>query len=134
MRRFPVALMVAAMTTAVHACAMSGPVASSGGSRDVLTEAELADAQHLDVYDAVRRLRPVWLRSQRGQDSLTPRAAARRGVRVYLDGVHFGDIDALRNLNVADVREIRHLDAREATQRYGIDHAEGAILVTTGRR
>jgi hypothetical protein len=42
-------------------------------------------------------------------------------------------VEALKEITVQEVREIRHLDGRDATMQYGTDHGAGAILVTTGR-
>lgn len=99
------------------------------GSRDVLTREQLAEADHLNAYDAIRRYRSLWLRSTRGQDSFVNQG--RRGLRVYVDEVFFGGAAALRNISVAEIQEIRFLDKRKATTRFGSDHAEGAILITT---
>jgi hypothetical protein len=83
----------------------------------------------LNIYEAIRRLRPAWLRP-RGQAVLT--GPDRESLRVYLDRQIFGDIESLTNLMVRDVREIRYLDARQATLRFGTDHTLGAIVVITG--
>ena len=40
-------------------------------------------------------------------------------------------MEALKELSVEQVREIRHLDSRDATMMYGTDHGSGAIQVTT---
>ena len=40
-------------------------------------------------------------------------------------------VEALRNINVDQVQEIRHLNSRDATMQYGTDHGAGAIMVTT---
>ncbi len=99
--------------------------------RDVINRAMLTEAETLSAYEAVRRFRPMWLRSVRGQDSFV--SQGRRGLRVYVDGVAAGGIGALRDLDANLVEEMRYLDKREATTRFGTDHAEGAILVTTRR-
>lgn len=108
-------------------CASSGAT-EDGQSRDVLTRAQLEGFDHLNAYEAIRRYRSLWLRSSRGQDSFE--AQGRRGLRVYVDDVFFGDAASLTDIDVSDVEEIRFLDKRRATTRFGTDHAEGAILVT----
>jgi hypothetical protein len=40
-------------------------------------------------------------------------------------------IEALRDLPVEVVQEIRYMNSRDATMQYGTDHGSGAILVTT---
>jgi hypothetical protein len=53
-------------------------------------------------------------------------------MRIYVNGSFFGDADSLSSIQARNVREIRFLDARQATLRYGTDHTVGAIVVTTG--
>ena len=95
--------------------------------RDLLTREELEGMDHLSAFDAVRRLRPTWLQAERGRDSFV--AQDRRSTRVYVNGVRYGDKASLQSIQVRDVESIRFLDKREATTRFGTDHAEGAILV-----
>lgn len=114
------------------ACATTG--AGSGeasADRDVLTHAQLAGLEHLSAYDVVRRLKPAWLRTGRGQDSFVSGMQSRRGVRVYVNGALLGTVVELRQIPSRDVQEIRHMDPREATMEFGTDHTEGALLVTT---
>jgi hypothetical protein len=84
--------------------------------------------EDLSVFEAIRRLRPTWLR-YRGQSVVT--SPEREGLRVYLDGSFYGNADAVGQLRVSDVEEIRFLDAREATLRFGTGHTVGAILVSS---
>jgi hypothetical protein len=51
-------------------------------------------------------------------------------IQVYLGGAKIGTLDALRDISVSTVREIRYLDAAEATQRYGTGNSGGAIVLT----
>jgi hypothetical protein len=124
--------LVAAAVVALGACATAG--GGSGGDtedRDVITRAQMAGLEHLSVYDAVRRLKPAWLRTSRGTDSFITEMQSRRGVRVYVDGALRGGAAELRQLSVQDVQEVRRLDARQATMEFGMDHTEGALLVKT---
>jgi hypothetical protein len=50
---------------------------------------------------------------------------------VYVDGVRRGDLQVLRQINAIDVKEVRHLSATEATQRFGTGNTMGAIVVTS---
>jgi hypothetical protein len=99
--------------------------------RDVLTRDQLDNVDFLSAYDAIRRLKPIWLRSERGQDSFITQG--RRGLRVYVDGLLFGDKESLKTIQVQDIEEIRFLDKREATMEFGTDHGEGALLIRTRR-
>jgi len=97
----------------------------SGG--DVITSDELAKVAHNDLYAAISQLRPTFLVT-RGASSLGGGAAD--VVHVYVDGVPRGDLQTLRQINAVDVKEVRHLSASEATQRFGTGNTMGAILVT----
>lgn len=114
-------------------CASTSGASTGGGDRELLTRADLEPLEHLNAYDAIRRLKPAWLRMGRGAGSIDAGMQARRGVQVYVDGAPHGFADQLKQIAVRDVREIRHLAPRDATIRFGTDHTEGAILVTTRR-
>jgi hypothetical protein len=77
------------------------------------------------AYDIVKQLRSLWLQ-QRGPSSLTLTA---HEVQIYIDGVNRGGPSALMELRASSVRELQRLRASDATQRYGVDHENGAILV-----
>lgn len=81
-----------------------------------------------DAYDVVRLLRPQWLR-QRGTTSF----GAEPPLWVYVDGLRLGTVSALRELPVALLVRLEYLDGVTATQRWGLDHGNGAIVVTTQR-
>lgn len=123
-------LLVAALTVA-GGCAATSGATTGGGDRDVLTRADLEPLEQLNAYDAIRRLKPAWLRMGRGTGSIEAGMQARRGVQVYVDGAPYGFVDQLKQIAVGDVREIRRLAPRDATIRFGTNHTEGAILVTT---
>jgi hypothetical protein len=97
---------------------------------DLITAAEIAERADLqNVYEAVNRLRPIWLRVRSaGSPDRGPAP-----IVVYVDGVRMGDLSALQQMPASYVVEIRHLSGNDATTRYGIDHGSGAILVTTTR-
>jgi hypothetical protein len=111
---------------ATAACASSSETGTQSRSHDTIGQAELSGLENLSTFDAVRRLRPNWLRA-RGQDSFRSAQTA----RVYLNGALFGEIGSLRNISVRTVTRIDFLDAREATLRFGTDHSAGALLVST---
>ena len=76
----------------------------------------------------VQEFRPNWLRS-RGVISIHDQSAG--DVRVYLNGVATGGVNRLREIRAEEVRELRHLGAAEAQQRYGLGHGGGVIEVWT---
>lgn len=113
----------------MYACASSG--GGPTGDPDLLTAAQLEAFQHLNAFDAIRQTRPQWLRSSRGRSSFRDANESQRGLRVYVDGVLFGGASDLERIEVRAIHDVRFLDAREATLRYGTNHAEGALLVRT---
>ena len=85
------------------------------------------ESHRVNAYDFVRLNRPQWLRT-RGS------SAVGSSVMVYVDGNRMGDPSVLKGISTTDISEIRYLDGREATTRYGSNHSHGAILVSTGPR
>lgn len=115
-------------TAACGAGAGVGQAPSVRPERDVLLAQEIQGTTAVTAYDAVRQLRPEWLR-RRGRSSIqNPRAEM---LVVYLDGARYGGSETLRNVTVGSVLEIRHLDANDATTRFGTGHAGGALLIRT---
>ena len=135
----PRPLLLAAAVAALAACTSGGSSTSGAApaqnvgapdgrrSGDVLTQADIERASVATAYDAVQRMRPVWLRT-RGRGSI--QSSAQYAV-VYLDGAQVGGPEALRRISASDVRSILFLRAGDATTRYGTGHEGGAILVET---
>jgi hypothetical protein len=100
------------------------------GALDTNTTISEEDLGRLDVsnaYQAVERLRPDWLRGRGQISTRNPQASL---PTVYLAGVRQqGGPSALRQIRLGDVLEMQYLNAADATTRYGIDHAGGAIIV-----
>lgn len=114
----------------LSACAASGTGATGRSSSSVLTQEEMARAGHNDAFSAVQSMRPQWLRV-RGASSM---GGTSESIQVYLDGSRLGGVEHLRSLTVMSISTISYLDGLEATQRYGIGHGAGAILVSTRGR
>ena len=113
------------LTATAIACA---PPASKARPRDynVLTAEEIATSQTTTAYDAIRNLRPHYLRT-RGTHTLDPAAALT--VHVFFNGQRYGDIETLKTISAQTIREIRYLGASDATTKYGIGYTYGAIEV-----
>jgi len=132
-------LIVAAVVIAgVPGCA-SSPAASgatqqaassssrSSGSRDVITQEELAKVDVQNALDAVRRLRPSYLQTHGGLSSSITQGP--QDVVVYVDNTRMGGPSTLAQIPITDVKEIQYLNGPDATQRYGTGHGSGAIIV-----
>ncbi len=112
---------------------------------NLVTSEEIDDVRSdvTDAYELVQRLRPQWLRTH-GSTGLRPvgagtgirtnggSAAPPNTPRVLRDDVPVGDINALRGINPAVIKEMRFLDARKSTTLYGTGYDSGAILIITG--
>lgn|SRR5690606_17279380 len=96
---------------------------------DVITAEQIDVASHANAFLLVQALRPQWLRT-RGPST----TGAREVVQVYVDGSHLGGPDYLRQIASVSVARIEYLDGLEASQRWGMNHGGGAIVVTTRGR
>lgn len=112
-----------------------GPWASAQGQRPEYDPNRITalDIQALDgvktAYDAVRALRPQFLRA-RPSGSVRNRQPV--PIAVYVDGTYRGGTEILTQLQANAVAEIRWLSGTDATTRFGTNHESGAILVTQG--
>lgn len=114
------------------ACASGG--AGSGGAtrnRDLLTQEELQPLNQHTAWDAVQRLRPMWMRPGGIRNSANP---AGHYPYIFVDGSPYGSMESLRGFRVENVEEMRHVSATDATIRYGGQYQGGVILITTKRR
>lgn len=97
-------------------------------SQRVLGAEEIQSVAALTAYQAVKRLRPQWLR-RRGVISI--RSPGSGQVVAYVDGVRVGGAEALERVQAVAVVEMEYLSGSEATTRFGEGHGGGAILVRT---
>ena len=115
------------------ACASGGGAGAAAGgtspssSRYLLVQSDLAAANSDNVYDAIQKLRPEFLRGGTDQAGV----GARTAVMVYRDGVRLSGIDDLRQILPAQIREIRYLPGPEAGVRFGTNNSAGAILIAS---
>lgn len=84
------------------------------------------------AYELISRLRPGFLVS-RGQTSINNGTAESSYPSVYLDGVRYGDITSLRNIDASNVGEVRFFQAWEAQTKFGVGNTGGVIAITTRR-
>ena len=125
------ALLALVLVVGPIACSSSG---ASSGSRaranrnsNVIEAAELRDANYTTLFDAVRTLRPTWLRVRGrgivgiGEETL---------IQVYIDDVRRGSSAILARIRISSVRGMRYMNPTDAALRYGSSHREGAIWIT----
>jgi len=130
-------LLVTVLMVAVSSGCASGGATSgashSNRSRDFIPEAEITSRARdaTNALQIIELLRPEMLRS-RGVSSPAPTAKPDESFpRVYVDDIAFGNINTLSNLSTLSIKEIRFINAQNATTRWGTGHTGGVILVTT---
>jgi hypothetical protein len=152
------ALAAAASVVALSACVSktgdslrteAAPEAHS--SRYVLVQADLEKSRADNVYDAIAKLRPEFLRGHGDPTSFikqgvvdkrdpnpSPAPSGSTGgavltaptpVRAYRDNARLSGVDDLRQMPIAGIAEIRYIPGPEAGVKYGTDHAGGVILI-----
>ena len=112
-------------TVAVLACASAG---SSGAPRDrnIVTWEEIAAAHVTNAYEAIERLRPLWLRSHGPTSINTP---GTQFATVYVDGQRYGELTTLHNLNSEQIAVIHYYSGAEGSTRFGLSNVGGVIEV-----
>ena len=132
-------LMAAVLIAVSSGCSSSGSSSSATGAprapsrqQDVITAAEIAEraADASNALQVVQKLRPQML-TTRGRFSPADSSDAGARPRVVVDGVAYGQVENLVNVNAISVMEIRYISATDATTRFGTGYVGGAILVTT---
>lgn len=125
----PTWLAALALATLVVGCATTG--GSRPANRDVITAEDIQKAPPASTaYEVVRLLRPEFL-YHRGVHSVNQPVDPSSGIMVYVDGIQVGGVDQLKSIPADNVEEIRWVNARDATTKYGTNHDFGVIAVTT---
>jgi len=129
-RKRPPLSFLAVLACLVAACTARAPGELTPGAshpdHNLLTEQQLREHHFVTAYEAVAALRSSWLET-RGPDSFT----APSQVLVYLDESRLGGVETLRTLPMTNVLSIRYIDGIAASARWGLDHGQGVILVST---
>lgn len=122
------ALPTLALALGVAACVTtSAGGGSSRGQSDVVTGEELERWPDEDLFTLIQRIRPTWLQSRPPLSS-----QGSPSIVVVLDGVpQDAGLDLLHGFRVGDVEEVRRLNARDATTRFGTNMTAGAIVIVT---
>ena len=96
----------------------------------VLTAEQIADVGARNVYEAIERLRPRWLRVP-----LDRSTRLETSVLAYVDDAKLGSVEELRAVPVEGIVSIRYLDAAQAGSLPGAGsmHVAGAVVVSTRR-
>ncbi len=134
MRRIRRLSMLGLALVLVGGCASGGGGAGgtrpASGGRNLIVRAELEATNFTNVYDAVRRLRPRWLRTR----GTTSTRGAEPGMRLFVDNVPSGGIERMESLPIDLVEQVRYLSPSDATTRWGTNMSLGAIEVIMRKR
>jgi len=126
--------MLLLVTGLVIGCTPS-TAANSGGSASnsrILTYEEISRSQiGGNAYEVISRLRPSFL-TGRGEVTVMGPSESKYP-SVYLDGVLYGDIKSLSNLDASQIAEVRLYPAWEAQTKFGTGSNSGVIAITSRR-
>jgi hypothetical protein len=121
-------LLALCMAPALGACASSGGTTASNDP--VLSYDEMARTSAANLYEAVQRLRPLWLHQRSARSLRLPHEVA-----VYQGPSYVGPVEVLRQYRLEAVTHLRYLDASTASATlagYGSRHLQGAIVLQWG--
>ena len=93
---------------------------------NVITTAELRQAEGLTAFQAIQQMRPQWLRGRRVSSVFGGLILP----KVVVDETQYREIADLRSMIVSAIAEIRFIGAADATTRFGTGYPAGAILVS----
>jgi hypothetical protein len=105
-------------------CATTGKAPAS--QHNVITADELTRAGDVTLYEALRTLRPAFLRSRGNIPGATTPAAP---IQVYVDGIRVGEMDQLQQIVAKTVQEVRFLEPQQAISRFGGNNTGGALVI-----
>lgn len=99
------------------------------GSTNEIVSAEIREieASYPTAYEAIRNLRPSWLRV-RSNNSLTTTAPLEP--IVYVDRIRYGQLRSLYQIGTGDIQGMIYLNSLDATTRYGTGHGGGVIEIS----
>ena len=152
----PLVIAAAVFASTVGAQATSVPPHSSKVQRlkpnaNLITHEQLESRTFPNAYAAIEALRGNWLRPRNlnppagtvynapaGSPGSAANAASsnlpreQTGIKVYIDGVRAGGLEALKAIPTVTVYTMRRINGTEAQARFGVGHSDGVIFVATG--
>jgi hypothetical protein len=116
------------MTVGLAVCTPADADAQ-GRQRDVLTREEVLQSAHrdLDLYQAIRNLRPHFLNPPRGVRTLGGTMPS--PLLIVVDGTRQSGHEVLRELRANQIAEARYLEPSRSQDAYGLTGNGGAIVI-----
>jgi hypothetical protein len=121
-------LLVAAIGAA-SGCAFQRATGDPSYDPAVITQAELDSCHAASAFDAVSKLRPMFLQS-RGKLDVAPGTLPAMP-RVYVDDQYYGEAGTLREIPSSSILSIRFYTAAEAQYKFGRGNEAGVINIFT---
>jgi hypothetical protein len=107
-------------------------------ARHYITRGELQRAPVVNALEAIQTLRPEWLESAHtGTHAVTqraPSAVGDPGIAVYIVDTRVGGPEALAEISIPEIEELRLYAPDDAERRWGSAHPRGAIEVVPAVR
>jgi outer membrane receptor for ferrienterochelin and colicin len=125
---FRTPLATAFLTLTLAACVPPSQAARPSQDLQLITQDEIAHTHAANAWEVIHDLRANFL-SLRGETSFL--ATSSPYPTVYVDGMRFGTVDALRGIPADQIASIRLLRAWDAMTRYGNGNMGGVIAITT---
>ena len=97
-------------------------------NRNLITSDEIARSNATNAMEAVERLRPSFLRTRGAQSMQNTEPPT---PIVYVDGMRYGTLQTLSTIPALNIFSIEYMNAIDASQRFGLGHEGGAIVVNT---
>lgn len=97
-------------------------------AHDLIAADELAHSTEIYLYDAIRRLRPAFLKTRGVPAYGAPETTV---LTLYVDGQRMDSIDDLRRISCDEVLEVRFYEPHAANAKFAAhNNSGGAIAVT----
>ena len=127
--RSRLALVVVALATAVASACGVHQSESAGPATMTISQEEIDSCHAVSAYEAVDRLRPLFLAGH-GKLSVGPGTPVAMP-NVYVDNQFYGDVSALHNISAASIESIRLYSASDAQYKFGRGNEAGVIGIIT---
>lgn len=102
---------------------------SAGGTtarHNLVTTEQLARAGDVSLYDALRTVRPTFLRTRQPAHATMPEVP----VKVFMGGLEMMEgLDHLRQIMARNVQEVEFLEPHQAITRFGGGTSGGALVI-----
>jgi hypothetical protein len=112
------------------ACATGSRSEEPARSSTFISLEDIQASSASNAFELVQQIRPQWLRGRGATSLQDPQPIL---PVVYLGEMSFGPVESLRGFAIQGIEELRFIDARTATTRFGAGHAGGVIQVVPRR-